>query len=102
MRDAGLDPNDVNLGLIIRTPTDLLCKWLPTPTEAGPFFAAIAGMADAEFLGILWQQTDRETQADMPLSTYWVTPWRTEPEAQKQMQVLKDFVTAGGGRMQVN
>jgi|ERR1039458_364778 hypothetical protein len=97
MLEAGLDPKDVHLGLIDRTATDIHCKWLPAPKETGPFFAAITGMADAEFLGILWHQTDREVQANgVPLSTYWVTPFVAEPEAQKQMLALRDFVTAGG------
>jgi len=103
MHKAGLDPVDVRLGLIVRTPTDLHCKWLPMPEEAPVFFAAISGMADADFLGILWQQTDREVQADgVPLSNYWVTPFVAEPEAQRLMLALRDFVTAGGMRMQAN
>ena len=103
MHKAGLDPVDVRLGLIVRTPTDLHCKWLPVPEEAPVFFAAISGMADADFLGILWQQTDREVQADgVPLSNYWVTPFVAEPEAQRLMLALRDFVTAGGMRMQAN
>jgi hypothetical protein len=58
-------------------------------------------MVGAEFLGILWQQVDRKVQANgVPLSTYWVTPFVAEPEAQKQMLALRDFVTAGGIRMQ--
>jgi hypothetical protein len=103
MRDAGLDPNDVRLGLIVRTATDIQCKWFPGPGETGPFFTAISGMAGADFLGILWHQTDREKQANgVPLSTHWVTPFVAEPEAQQQMLALRDFVTAGGMRMQAN
>jgi hypothetical protein len=103
MHNAGLDPSDVYLGLIIRTPNDLLCKWLPAPEGAETFFTAISGMAGAEFLGILWQQTDREIQSNgVPLSNYWVTPFVAEPEAQQQMLALRDFVTAGGIRMQAN
>ena len=103
MHKAGLDPVDVRLGLIVRTPTDLHCKWLPVPEEAPAFFAAISGMVDAVFLGVLWQQTDREVQADgVPLSNYWVTPFVTEPEAKQQMSALCNFVTAGGMRMQAN
>jgi hypothetical protein len=102
MRDAGLDVADVRLGLIVRTPTDLHCKWLPAPEDAGTFFAAI-DILGAEFLGILWQQIDREAQVNgVPLSNYWVTPFVTEPEAQQQMLALRDFVTAGGLRMQAN
>jgi hypothetical protein len=60
-------------------------------------------MVDAVFLGILWQQIDREAQANgVPLSTYWVTPLVVEPEAQQQMLALRDFVTTGGIRMQAN
>lgn len=103
MRDAGLDAADVRLGLIVRTSTDLHCKWLPSPEDASTFFTAITGMAEAEFLGILWQQIDREAQVNgVPLSNYWVTPFVTEPEAQQQMIALRDFVTAGGLRMQAN
>jgi hypothetical protein len=102
MRDAGLDVADIRLGLIVRTPTDLHCKWLPAPEDVGTFFAAI-DISDAEFLGILWQQIDRETQVNgVPLSNYWVTPFVTETEAQQQMLALRDFVTAGGLRMQAN
>lgn len=101
MRGAGLDPADVRLGLIYRTSRDVHCKWLPAPASTGPFFTAIADMVGAEFLGILWQQVDRKVQANgVPLSTYWVTPFVAEPEAQKQMLALRDFVTAGGIRMQ--
>ena len=103
MRDAGLDAADVRLGLIVRTTTDLHCKWLPAPEDVAPFFTAITDMVDAEFLGILWQQTDREVKANgVPLSSFWVTEFVTEPEAQKQMLALRDFVTAGGLRMQAN
>ncbi len=103
MQKAGLDPVDVRLGLIVRTPTDLHCKWLPVPEDAPEFFAAISAMVGADFLGILWQQTDREVQANgVSLSNYWVTPFVTEPEAQQQMLALRDFVTAGGMRMQAN
>jgi hypothetical protein len=103
MRDAGLDPNDVHLGLIIRTATDIHCKWLPAPEDAGPFFAAITSMARAEFLGILWHQTDREVEANgIPLSNYWITPFVAEAEAQQQMLALRAFVAAGGIRMQAN
>jgi len=103
MQDAGLDPNDVRLGLIVRTAKDIMCKWFPAPEEAGPFFAAICDLAGAQFLGVLWHQTDREIQADgIPRSTYWVTPFVAEPEAQRQMLALRDFITAGGLRMQAN
>jgi len=103
MRAAALDAADVRLGLIVRTSDDLHCKWLPEPEEAPAFFTAISGMVDAVFLGILWQQIDHEVQANgVPLSTYWVTPFVAEPEAQKQMLALRDFVTAGGMRMQAN
>lgn len=103
MRAAGLDAADVRLGLIVRTSTDLHCKWLPAPEEAGTFFAAILAMVDAVFLGILWQQIDREVEANgVPLSSYWVTPFVAEQEAQKQMLALRDFVTAGGIGMQAN
>lgn len=103
MRAAARDAADVRLGLIVRTSTDLHCKWLPVPEEVPAFFAAISGMVGAVFLGILWQQTDREVQANgVPLSSYWVTPFEAEPEAQQQMFALRDFVTAGGNRMQAN
>ena len=102
MSAAGLDVADVHLGLIVRTLTDLHCKWLPVPEEAGAFFAAISDM-DAAFLGILWQQIDREVQVNgVPISNFWVTPFVTEPKAQQQMLALRDFVTAGGIRMQAN
>lgn len=100
MAKAGIDTNDVHLGLIVRTSTDLHCKWLPAPEETEAFFTAVLGLTDAEFLGILWQQTDREVQVNgVPLSSYWVTPFTAEPEAQKQMLALRDFITAGGSRM---
>jgi hypothetical protein len=103
MRDAGLDAADVRLGLIVRTPTDLHCKWLPAPEDAGTFFEAISKTVGAEFLGILWRQIDREVQTNgVSLSNYWVTPFVTEHEAQQQMLALRDFVTAGGMRMQAN
>ena len=54
MSAAGLDHADVRLGLIVRTSTDLHCKWLPVPEEAGVFFTAISDIASAYFLGILW------------------------------------------------
>jgi hypothetical protein len=103
MREAGLDPNDVHLGLIIRTSTDLQCKWLPGPEKAEPYFEEIAEMPGAKFLGILWKQTDHEVQSNgVPLSSYWVTPFVAEPEAQEQMLALKSFVATGGARMHTN
>ncbi len=103
MRDAGLDAGDIRLGLIVRTATDLHCKWLPQPEAAASFFAAIADVKDAEFLGILWQQTDRETVVNgVPLSNYWVTPFLTDKESQKQMIALRDYATVGGLGRQVN
>ena len=103
MREAGLDAADVRLGLIVRTATDVHCKWLPGPEDTTPFFTAITDMVDAEFLGVLWHQVDRECELNgVALSSYWLAPFVTDAESQSQMLALRDFVTAGGLRMQVN
>lgn len=100
MGEAGLDPNDVRLGLIIRTGTNLLCKPLPAPEHTGPFFEAVSRMADVQFLGILWEQTDRGAEAKgLPGFVSWITPFSAKPEDQEQLNALQAFIMASGTRM---
>jgi hypothetical protein len=103
MGEAGLDPADLRLGLIVRTTTDLQCKWLPASEEAGIFFAAISAMAGAEFLGILWKQADRETHVNgLPLVNYWVTPFVAGPEAERLIEAIRSAAAVGIVRLQAN
>ena len=103
MRDAGLDPNDVHLGLIIRTGESLHCMWLPSPDAAQKFFEDVSCIAGAEFLGILWKQADREIEQDgLPLVSYWVTPFVTDAKAKEQMELLRAYAVTGGNGMHFN
>lgn len=100
MGEAGLDPNDVRLGLIIRTGPNLLCKPLPAPEQTGPFFEAVAKMAGAQFLGILWEQTDRGAEAKgRPGFVCWITPFSAKPEDLEQLKALQAFISASGTKM---
>jgi hypothetical protein len=99
MAKAGLDPDDIRLGLIISAEPFPLCMRLPAPTEAGEFFKAIEGLEEARFLGILWEQEDREVAADEPGFTLWITPFVAEPEAQKRLLALAAYIRATGARM---
>ena len=103
MEANGLDATDLRLGLIIRTKTDLMCKWLPSAEQTGPFFEEITKLKDPQYLGILWQQIDRDIKQDgVPQSTYWVTPFVAEPKALEQMKTLEAFAVAGGLRTLAN
>ncbi|MGA7257951.1 MAG: hypothetical protein WBX09_15010 [Terracidiphilus sp.] len=100
MRGAGLDPDDVRLGLIMRTGTNLLCKRLPPPGETGPFFKAISEMASVQFLGILWEQADRDAEVKgRPGFVCWITPFVAEPEYQELLLALQASIRASGSRM---
>ena len=100
MSSAGLDPDDVRLGLIMRTGTNLLCKRLPPPGETGPFFTAISEMSNVQFLGILWEQTDRDVEAKVqPGFVCWITPFVAEPEDQELLLALQASIRASGSRM---
>jgi hypothetical protein len=102
MEDAGLDPNDLRLGLIIRTGDSLHCMWLPPPGEAEGFFGKVSSIASAEFLGILWKQADREIENDgLPLVNYWVTPFAADAKAHQQMELLRAHAVLGGRKMSV-
>lgn len=99
MREARLNPKDIKLRLIIRAQEGMLLKRLPPPGETQPFFQAVESMAGAQFLGILWEQTDREAEAGKPPVTYWVTPFVADAESQRQMEALMNFISAGGTRV---
>ncbi len=89
MREAGLDPNDLRLRLIIDTGTDLLCKFLPGHKEVGKFFAEVSKMAGVRFLGILYEQKDSAAAKGESGIVTWIDPFVIEPEAQKQLLALK-------------
>lgn len=96
MRKAGLDPDDVRVGLIMRTGTNLLCKRLPPPGETVPFFTAISEMAGVQFLGILWEQTDRDAEAkSQPGFVCWITPFVAEREHQELLLALQASIRSG-------
>lgn len=100
MGEARLNPEDIKLRLIIRAQDGMLLKRLPPPGQTQGFFQAVASMAGAQFLGILWEQTDREAEAaGKPHVTYWVTPFVTEAESERQVTALLQFIRAGGTRM---
>ena len=99
MRAEGLNPGDVKLRLIIRLNTGMLLKTMPSPPEAQAFFELVSGAA---FLGILWEQTDRDVTEGQPGVTYWVTPFVTEPQAKGQMLALLEFIKAGGTQVLAN
>lgn len=99
MAEAQLNPEDIKLRLIIRSQDAMLLKRLPPPEEAKAFFQAVESMAGAQFLGILWEQIDREAEAGKPPVTYWVTPFVADAESQQQMEALMNFISAGGTRV---
>lgn len=100
MGEAGLIPEDIRLGLVIRTGTDILVKRLPEPEDVARFFTAVSSLVNPHFLGILWEQTDREAEAQgKPGFTLWITPFVAEPEAQEQLRALQAFFLAAGTRM---
>lgn len=103
MSKAGLNPEDISLRLIMRTGAGMLLKKLPSPEKAQPFFESVCDTAGAQFLGILWEQTDRDAEAKgKPGITYWVTPFVTEPDAQRQMLALLELIRAGGTQVLSN
>lgn len=99
MREAGLNANDVRAALVIRTHSGILWKVLPALGETAGFFETVSKI-DEGFLGILWEQTDREAEDQgLPGKYLWITAFATEPEAQQMLSVLKSYIAVNGKRL---
>lgn len=80
MRKYGLDPDDISLALLYRVGAPgslpIQCAELPPPGNIGPFIQRLEyrnSKKPVAFLGILWQQTDREATAAKAPHTIWIT-----------------------------
>jgi hypothetical protein len=110
MREAGLDPNDINLALIYRTPEKPgfeqigRYKFLPQPGETMmEFFSGFEQQEKdtrVQYLGILWFQMDHESPGakllGRPEAVSWVTQFVAGPEAEQfQFAARNHFITGG-------
>lgn len=101
MTAAGLDPADLRLGLVIRVGVNLMCKVLPPSSQESlrQFFDAIEGLTSPRFLGVVFEQLDREAADGAPPFTTWIIPFTAEPEDQAQLLALKASIAASGARL---
>lgn len=97
MRKQGLDPGDIRLALIFRTATDIGSKTLPMPApeEIGRFYESLEAMAAAgpvTFLGIMWEQIDREH--GKPERNLWFTEFANDPRGALEMLAFRNRLMA--------
>lgn len=109
MRAEGLDPDDINCALIFCTPelpgfeNSVRYKWLPAPGQTSQFFDWFedeSKKAALLFLGILWNQEDREARAKgEDGSVSWVRQFLAGPEAERRLLAARDFFVSGGSKI---
>ena len=101
MSEAGLNPYDISLRLIIRTKAGMLLKKLPPPEEAQTFFTSVCDAA-GQFLGILVGaegpgRCKGQTRADILGHAI-----RDGAGRQRQMLALLELIRAGGTQVLSN
>jgi hypothetical protein len=91
MLQYGLVPDDIRVALLCRAivPGMPLIKRapLPAPGSIGTFITELEKMSQmtrVDFLGILWEQVDRDPRAKMPL-VVWVTEFADDKQATLDM-----------------
>lgn len=92
MGKSGLNPDDIRLALLCRAnvPGMPPIQTAPLPTAAGNVGAFItrleemAKLTRVDFLGILWEQADRDARAKSRL-TVWVTEFADDKRAALEM-----------------
>lgn len=96
MREAELNPDDLQLRLAYRKLEQLASTLLPPPGGAlTPFFEKIEKLAaeGAIFLGIIWSQLDHEvvTAPGMVRKAAWATPFLGDKETDRSLRALAAY-----------
>jgi hypothetical protein len=82
MDKHGLNPDDIRVALVFRAFGSAAHGYLPAPEKIGRLVTELEE-AKAHFLGLLWQQTDRDRKAKMPM-----VMWATEFDKRDAMELL--------------
>ncbi|MGO9937186.1 MAG: hypothetical protein ACLPH3_05900 [Terracidiphilus sp.] len=82
MERNGLKPDDIRAMLVYSASGTVTHGRLPAPENIGPTITLLE-QASARFLGILWEQTDRDPRAKMPM-----VMWGTEFDKRDAAELL--------------
>lgn len=103
MKDAGLKPSDVSAGLLYFQPDTKSEKGvlarvaeLPAPDEIGAFVEKVMALDKPRFLGVLFVQTDRETDKANKKFTGFAFPFMHDLDAQKRLKAFINAQAKGG------
>lgn len=99
MQKNGLNPDDIKLAIVYRVADAAIrSSPLPAPGNIGAFITKlenIAAQARVDFLGIIWQQTDRDAGAKhKAVAPTWVTEFADDKRAALELLLFKNKLAA--------
>ena len=105
MHKSGLIPDDISLALLCRVigvpgMPRIQRAPLPPPGNIGAYIQQLeelAALTRVDFLGILWQQEDRDPKAKAPRAI-WITELADDKQASLELLAFKNELTSTSAR----